>query len=77
MEQIQMHQPLSQVTTTLLEMCRPFGGIETCTVEHASNEGVFHCLVSLKEPRNHAPLADTLGEEFGDKGVRIQIRVRS
>jgi hypothetical protein len=72
-----MQQPLSQITTTLLEMSRPFGGIETCTVQHASNDGVFDCFVSLKEPRNHAPFAHTVGGQFHDQGVRIQIRVRS
>ena len=73
-----MHNETStmpEIRQTLLEMCRPFGGLNQWAVESA-NDGLYRCIVRLDEPHNHALLAEKLGGINEGEDVCLEIRLR-
>lgn len=66
---------MPEIRQTLIEMCRPFGGLEHWTIESA-NDGLYRCIVRLGDPENHRLLAQTLGGTPRGEEVCLEIRLR-
>ncbi len=64
------------VREALMEMCRPFGTIESWQVESASDEGLYRCSVKLQEAGNYEEIAEKLGGEWNGDELSLEIRVR-
>ncbi len=65
------------IREALIDMCRPFGTIESWQVQDA-NEGLYRCSVKLHDadPYDYEEIAQKLGAEWNGEELRVEIRVR-
>ncbi len=69
-------EPTQMIREALMEMCRPFGTIESWQVESSDEDGLYRCSVKLHEAANCEEMAAKLGAEWKGDELSVEIRVR-
>ncbi len=64
------------IRETLIDMCRPFGTIESWRVRSADDDGLYRCSVKLQEAENREAIAEKLGAEWNGDELSVHIRLR-